>query len=157
MAYEARQTHTTIEKNRGRVEVRTLTATTFSVGSCDWPGLAQFLRLERRVIIDGRTTTTVQYAVTSLSPDQASAEQLLALWRFRWGIENEVFWVRDVTFGEDASRIRSGLAPHVMSTLRNLAITLLHALKVPNIAAALRDHALKLDLLLDRLHIVKQS
>ena len=88
MAYEARHSATTTEKNRGRVEVRTLTATTFSVGSSDWPGLSQFLRLERRVTVNGQTTTTVQYAVTSLTRDQASAEQLLALWRFRWGIEN---------------------------------------------------------------------
>lgn len=157
MAYEARQSDTRVEKSRGRVEVRTLTSTTFGVETTDWPGLAQFLRLERRVTIDGVTTTTVQYAVTSLCRKQADAALLLALWRFRWAIENRVFWVRDVVFGEDASRIRTGTAPHVMSVLRNAAITLLQDLKVPNVTAALREHALKLDLLLDRLHIVKQS
>jgi hypothetical protein len=136
------------------VEVRTLTSTTFGVETTDGPGLAQFLRLERRVTVAGVTTTTAQHAVTSLCPKQADSALLLALWRFRWAVENRIFRVRDVVFGEDASRIRTGTAPHVM---RNAAINLLQDLKVPNITAARREHAVKLDLLLDRLHIVKQS
>lgn len=153
MAYEARQTVTTREKSRGRVEVRTLTTTTVGIDTCRWPGVKQFLRLERCVTIDGVTKRTVQYAVTSLSREQANADRLLPLWRDRWAIENRAFWVRDEVFGEDASRIRTGLAPHVLSVFRNAAITLLRSLKVSNLTAALRQHALKLPLLLDRLRI----
>jgi predicted transposase YbfD/YdcC len=114
----------------------------------------QFLRLQRRTIVHGEVRTTVQYAVTSLSRDQADAGRLLTLWRDRWAIENKAFWVRDVVFGEDRCRIRTGSAPHNMSVFRNAAITLLRALKVPNISAALRNHALKLNVLLHRLHII---
>lgn len=100
------------------------------------------------------TRTTTCYAVTSLSRTQADAERLLQLWRGRWAIENQGFWVRDVVFGEDASRIRRGHAPQAMSVFRNSTITLLRALKVNNLTAALREHTLKLNLLLDRLCII---
>ncbi len=50
-------------------------------------------------------------------------------------------WVRDVTFGEDLSQIRTGNGPQVMATLRNLAITLHRLTGVTNIAKALRHHA----------------
>lgn len=116
--------------------------------------MKQFLRLERRITRDGQTQSTTCYAVTSLSREQADAQRLLELWRGRWGIENQGFWVRDMVFGEDASRIRKGQAPHAMSVLRNSATTLLRALKIDNLTAALREHALKLHLLLHRLRIM---
>ena len=156
-AYAARQTAETTEKKRGRVEKRKLTTTTVGTDTSQWPGLKQFLRLERTTIIDGQMKKNVQYAVTSLSRDQANAEELLKLVRGRWAIENRLFWVRDVVFGEDASRIRTGTAPTTMSIFRNTAITLLRGLKVPNITAALRENALKLNLLLQRLGIVNKT
>ena len=58
-------TTTTLEKNHGRVERRTLTTTTIGTDTCNWLGLRQFLKLERRTIINGETKTTVAYAVTS--------------------------------------------------------------------------------------------
>lgn len=116
--------------------------------------MKQFLRLERRITRDGVTRTTTSYAVTSLSRQQADAARLLGIWRGRWEIENRGFWVRDVVFGEDACRIRTGLAPYVLAVLRNFAITLLRALKITNLTAALREHALKLQLLLHRLRIM---
>lgn len=134
--------------------MRTLTSTTVGTDTCEWPGAKQFLRLKRKTIAGGKTKITVQYAITSLPREKADAARLLALWRSRWAIENKAFWVRDVVFGEDRCRIRTGSAPHVLSVLRNSAITLLHALKVPNITAALRQHALKLNLLLSRLRIM---
>jgi len=134
-----------------------LTATTVGTDTSLWPGLKQFLRLERRTTIDGQIHRSVQYAVTSLSPEQADARQLLQLWRGRWEIENRLFWVRDVVFGEDASRVRTGSAPTNLSIFRNTGITLLRSLKVPNIAAALREHAVKIDVLLQRLRIVNKT
>ncbi|MER5688187.1 hypothetical protein [Streptomyces sp. NPDC002205] len=47
--------------------------------------------------------------------------------------------VRDVTYGEDASRIRTGTAPRLMATLRNLVIGLMRQAGWNNIAAA-ADH-----------------
>ena len=144
-------TNETKEKHRGRFEVCTLTTTTVGVATCRWPGGQQFLRLERRVTVAGVTKRTVPYAVTSLSREQVNADRLLRRWRDRRAIENRAFWVRDAVFGEDASRIRTGQAPHVMSVFRNSAMTLLRSLKVSNLTAALRQHALKLPLLLNRL------
>jgi hypothetical protein len=51
---------------------------------------------------------------------------LLSLNRGHWSIENRSHSVRDVSFGEDRSRLRAGNAPQIMAALRNLAITLIH-------------------------------
>ena len=42
-----------------------------------------------------------------LPPQEADPTRLLELWRSHWGIENRVFWVRDVTMDEDRSQVRS--------------------------------------------------
>jgi len=52
-----------------------------------------------------------------------------------------VHWVRDVTYDEDRSQVRTGNAPHVMATLRNTAISLHRLADWTNIAAATRHHA----------------
>ncbi len=49
--------------------------------------------------------------------------------------------MRDVTFDEDRSQVRTGNAPHVMATLRNTVISLLRLAGWTNTAAALRHHA----------------
>ena len=118
-----------------------------------WPGLNRFLRLTRETTVDGETTRTVSYAITSLTPHQADAAVLLQMWRDRWAIENRTFWVRDVVLGEDHCRIRTGRAPENMSILKNAVINYLRARKVPNIAAALRENAVKLQPLLARLRL----
>ena len=85
----------------------------------------------------GRTRTEVAYALTSLTPAQADPERAAGLTRGHWQIER-LHWVRDVTFGEDASRIRTARGPRVMATLRNLAVGLLHQAGRTDIAAARR-------------------
>jgi hypothetical protein len=62
--------------------------------------------------------------LTSLTVDEANPEQFAAHVRGHWGIENRLHWVRDVTYGEDHSQIRTERTAHVMATLRNLAISL---------------------------------
>ncbi|MEU5194021.1 hypothetical protein AB0G86_08125 [Streptomyces scabiei] len=49
--------------------------------------------------------------------------------------------MRDTTFGEDASRVRTGTSPHAMAGLRNLAIGALRHAGHDNTAAGLRHHA----------------
>ena len=61
----------------------------------------------------------VVHGITSLGRERADAARLLALVREHWGIENGSHYRRDVTLGEDASRIRTGSAPQVMAALRN--------------------------------------
>lgn len=126
-----------------RVEVRRLWASAELVGYSNWPHLAQVCRTERIVHHQGRTRRELAYAVTSLSPQQADPARLLELWRGHWGVENRVFWVRDVTMDEDRCQIRTGSAPQIMAGLRNLVISLFRIGKEPNVAAALRRCATK--------------
>lgn len=154
MAEAARQTATTTEKSRGRIETRTLTSTTVGIDTCTWPGAQQMLRLERVTTQKGQTRRTVSYAITSASREQADAQTLLTSWRGRWGLES-VFWIRDAVLREDHSRIRTHGAPFVMSHIRNAFITMCQALGLGNVAATVREHALKLDVLLARLGIMK--
>jgi predicted transposase YbfD/YdcC len=61
----------------------------------------------------------------------APPQRLLELNRGHWAIENSLHYVRDVTFAEDLSQIRTKTAPHVMASLRNLAISLLRITSTP--------------------------
>ena len=62
--------------------------------------------------------------MTSLPPEQADPHRLLQLNRSHWSIENRSHYVRDVTFGEDRSRIRVGHGPAIMASLNNFAFAL---------------------------------
>ena len=68
----------------------------------------------------------------------ASPAQLAGYLRGHWTIENQLHWVRDVSFSEDASNARTGSLPRVMTGLRNLAIGALRLTGHANLAAALR-------------------
>jgi hypothetical protein len=116
--------------------------------------VGQVCRLERVVRRDGKETREVEYAITSAGPEWAGAADLLGWWRGHWGIENRLHWVRDVTMGEDPSRIRTGAAPEVMAGLRNAAISLLRLSGVSNIAAALRDNLYRVGKVLTNLGIL---
>lgn len=129
-----------------RIEERVLRAST-ALNECYgkdlWPGLQQVLQIKRTVTDkhSGRTTSETAYAITSLSPQCATPAQLLAVWRKHWHIENKLHWVRDVTFDEDRSTVRTGTIPQVMATLRNTVIGLLRLLGASNIASACRKMA----------------
>jgi predicted transposase YbfD/YdcC len=69
-----------------------------------------------------RWRTVVVYAITSLTHAQAGPARLADLIRGHWSIENGLHYVRDVTFGEDTSQLRTGNGPQVMACLRNLII-----------------------------------
>ena len=71
----------------------------------------------------------------------ATDAQLAAFIRGHWCVENRLHWVRDVTFDEDRSQVRTGNGPRVMASLRNLAISLLRLAGASNIAQALRHHS----------------
>jgi predicted transposase YbfD/YdcC len=133
----------TIDSGHGRLERRRLTASGALVGYSDWPGLAQVFPLERGVIMkkSGAQRHDVVYGVTSLGPDQAGPERLLRLVRQPWQIENQVHWVRDVTFDEDRSQVRCRSIPQIMAAFRNTAIGLMHWAGETNIAAACRRFA----------------
>jgi predicted transposase YbfD/YdcC len=126
-----------------RRDRRRLAASTELVGYSDWPGLAQALCIERcRVDLrTGKASVETAYAVTSLPPERATPEQLLALWRGHWGIENRLHYVRDVTYGEDRATVRAGRGAQALAALRNVAIGLQRLAGETNIAAGCRRYA----------------
>jgi hypothetical protein len=99
------------------------------------PPLVQNLQANPR-----RWRTVVVYAITSLPFAHASPARLADLIRGHWAVE-ALHHVRDTTYAEDASQLRTGTAPQVMATLRNLAIGVLGRAGPVNLAAALRHHA----------------
>ncbi len=127
------------DRHGDRTEVRQLWASTALSDYLAWPGVAQVCKIERVVWRKGRRTHEVRYAITSLTA--ASAARLLQLIRGHWQIENRLHYIRDVTLGEDASRIRTRAAPRVMAALRNAVLGLLRQHGWQNIAAALRHYA----------------
>lgn len=86
----------------------------------------------------GKTSVEVVQGITSLGRDQADAARLLELVRGHWGIENGLHWVRDVTLGEDACRVRTGSAPQALAALRNAVVQLLAEVQAASKAAATR-------------------
>jgi len=111
---------------RSRREQRYYTAAPLPAGLYkhhEWRGLKSLLQtttvIEHR---DGRTTTDTRYYLSSLPA--ADINRLARCVRRHWAIES-AHWVLDVTFGEDASRIRKGQAAENFATLRRISYALL--------------------------------
>lgn len=128
-------------RHGNRHEVRELVVSSDLNEWAEWPFLGQVGRLVSTRECRGEITCETSYVITSLTREEASPRELLRLIRGHWGIENRVHWVRDVTFDEDRSQVRTGSAPQVMAALRNTALGLLRLKGVRNIAAATRTCA----------------
>lgn len=128
--------HTSTDTGHGRREQRIIEVLPVPPG-VKFSHTAQVFRVSRHVTYTatGKTHTETVHGITSLA---TSPEQLAQHIRDHWHIENRLHWVRDVTYGEDASRIRTGNAPRVMAGLRNLAIGALRMAGHNNIAKGLR-------------------
>ena len=103
--------------------------------------MAQAVRVERERRGPAGATVEVAYFITSLGRDRADAGRLLALVRAHWHIENRLHYVRDVTLGEDACRVRTGSSPQALAALRNGVIHLLDGVAATSKAAATRRFA----------------
>jgi len=97
--------------------------------------------VERTRRVNGAEATETSFYITSLPPADASPARLLRMIRDHWRIENEVHYVRDVSAGEDACRVRTGSGPEVLAGMRNATLTVLRASGESNIAAAFRHLA----------------
>jgi predicted transposase YbfD/YdcC len=134
----------TRDRGHGRIEVRTLKAVT--VRHFGFPHAAQAIQVTRKTrdlrapAQRRRWQTVTVYAITSLPFAQASPARLADYLRGHWAIE-ALHHVRDVTFTEDGSQVRTGARPSVMACLRNLVIGVLCRAGPVNLAAALRHHA----------------
>lgn len=132
------------DRGHGRTEQHIVKAAALPeagrVGDVPFPDAAQVLRIVRyRGGLDGqRTSKEVVHAITSLPAQRADAARLAGLVRGHWSIENSIHHVRDVTFGEDAHRARTGHAATVLATIRNIITAAIRLSGTTNIAAARR-------------------
>jgi predicted transposase YbfD/YdcC len=130
----------------GRVETRTIRVIDLA-GSSDghgefFPDARQAIKIvRRRRNRHGRWSVQTVYAITSLDARAADPARLACWVRGHWAIEARLHWVRDVTFGEDHSQVRTNHGPTNLACLRTLAINALRLLGHTNIAAGLRQHA----------------
>jgi predicted transposase YbfD/YdcC len=138
LAWAAVPAVSALSTDHGRRARRTI-KTVLAPAWIEFDGAAQVAQLRRTVTKKGRKTVEVVYLITS---DRDADPATLAAWvRSHWEIENRLHWVRDVTYLEDRSLVRTGNAPRVMASLRSLAISLLRLDGHSNIAAANRHHA----------------
>jgi len=119
-------TYTTTDTGHGRLEQRTTWATTnvsWLQERHDWPGLKSIAAVEARVERNGETAIERRYFISSRVGEVAQVIGVLA--RQHWSVENNLHWMLDVAFGEDASRVRVGNAAENLSRVRRIALMLL--------------------------------
>ncbi len=117
----------TVETSRGRRERRecyVLPAPVALSERAGWANLTTIVMVLRVTQVGGRESGQVSYYLSSLPPQAKRMAQLI---RQHWSIESQLHWVLDVTFTEDASRIRRLHAPQTSAMLRRLAVSILSA------------------------------
>lgn len=115
----------TVEKGHGRIETRTY----YSIEAGEWlPNKDEWVNLKSigvaisEVCKAGKNTAETRFFICSFAPD---VKRLSEAVRGHWAIENNLHWVLDVTFGEDASQKRKDNAPRNFSVIRKFALNLL--------------------------------
>ncbi|MGX6751290.1 ISAs1 family transposase, partial [Streptomyces xantholiticus] len=130
--------HRARDRAHHRDEIRRIKVAAFH--HLGYPGARQAIQIVRwrRELSTGKLTIERVYVITSLDAFDATPTQLATWIRGHWGIENLLHHVRDRTFREDDSKVRTGQLPRTMAGLRNLAISVFRQNGQTNIAAALR-------------------
>ncbi|MDI5974038.1 ISAs1 family transposase [Streptomyces sp. SL13] len=129
------------DRSRGHGRKETRVVQVLTVEDLDFPHAAQVAKITRRrtSLKTGRRTRETVYVITDLISREASPEKIAQFVRSQWVIENRLHFVRDTTFDEERSQVRTGRGPENMATLRNLAINKLRENGHTNIAPGLRE------------------
>ncbi len=113
-----------IDKDHGRLEIRRY----WIAGELrtlpdpqNWKGLRSIGKVERECLQGDTRTLEQRYFINSIA---AQAKPFARAVRGHWGVENLLHWRLDVVFGDDASRIRKGNGPAIMTTVRHLCMNL---------------------------------
>ena len=129
-----------LDKGHGRIEERLLLSSSRCADRLEWPFIAQVftIRSDRLECRTRSRSLRTHYGITSLGPMEAGATRLLELARSHWGIENGLHYRRDVTFKEDACRMKSHRAAEASAVCNNLAVGLIRHAGWDNVAEARR-------------------
>ncbi|NEQ87895.1 MAG: ISAs1 family transposase, partial [Moorea sp. SIO2I5] len=135
--FQAQQTVKQINKGHGRIEKRTVSISEQLDGIPDFPGLSTLIRVESerriyRASLIEVSHETRYYVASFIDTADAFAKRI----RGYWGVENKVHYVRDVTQGEDASRIRTSPLVQIWALARNFALNLYRDNGFQNMAQA---------------------
>ena len=128
--FDTRSAAVYLDKAHGRIERRRCATVDLSTpawdGYADLYGRRQAVRIEReRELVKAATTSIeVTYCLTSLGAERASPQQVLALVRNHWHIENRLHYVRDFTYDEDRCRAYVRHLPRNLACLTNAAIAI---------------------------------
>ena len=127
-----------MDRGHGRIETRVVRTSTALNPYLGWPFLGQVFRVDRHVTaLDGtHPRDETVYGLTDLTPAAADAATRGAYVRRHGGIETRLHYIRDMTYDEDRSPVRTHHDPRIMATLRNTAIGLLRSCGVTNIQRA---------------------
>ncbi|MER6076280.1 ISAs1 family transposase [Streptomyces sp. NPDC001817] len=128
------------ETGHGRRETRSIRTLPLTGLDPDFPHAVQAVKTPRHRtdLKTGRVTRQTIHALTDMTSLEASPQVIGRIARAQWGIK-ALHHLRDTTFTEDASKIRTGHGPANMTTPRNLAINTLQDAGHHNIAAGLRE------------------
>jgi predicted transposase YbfD/YdcC len=108
-------------KEHDRMEARA--AVVVTAEGIDFPGLAAIGRVESyRKTAKGPEPVLVRWFLLST---HLTAERMLEVARAHWTIENQLHWVLDVAFDEDAVRSRADNAPQNLALMRKIALNTL--------------------------------
>ena len=125
-----------LEVNKGRTEWRQVLVSDYLDGiSKEWAELKQVIKVHRIIRKKGKSNEETAYYISNL---QRNALFYIEGIRAHWAIENSLHWVKDVTFKEDDSKIRTQQAPQNISTLKNISINILRNNNYTNMASAQR-------------------
>lgn len=117
--------HRATETNRGRLETREVVAIPVPRDSSvfrKWPGVRTIGGIYRSREVDGELGESQSFFISSLPCRVKAISKHI---RSHWSIENSQHHLLDVTFSEDASRIRKGTGPEITSVFRRLALNIL--------------------------------
>ncbi|MEO1052567.1 MAG: ISAs1 family transposase [Bacteroidota bacterium] len=125
-----------MERNKGRFERREIRVYPLDGAIASlWKGAKQFVQIKRVVKKKGKQSRETAYFISSIDVSALSYNMGI---RSHWSIENCLHWVKDVTLKEDASKIMSGSAPSILSTLRNGILNIFRKHGMNEIAKAIR-------------------
>jgi predicted transposase YbfD/YdcC len=145
--------------DHGRIETRKIWTTTELNAYLHFPHVQQAFLIDRESIDkkSGQISHDIAYGITSRTPEESTPQQLLAINRGHWSIENSCHYILDWNFDEDRSRIRTGYGPENISRLRRFAIGVIKDKRVRSVAQKMRELTRNVRLVFDYLRMTKNS